>query len=222
MISYETLRYLPKLTPLLLILCIIIGLRKYRTLDVFHKHLFIYLLMMFIIDVLGRALKFLYGSNQIVLLIYSLIEICFFILFYKKHLLKNKNLALIILGIFGVTYIIGEIVYYFILNNVSATNFQPYSKVVDNAVIILLALTFLQEKMSDFRESKWQNFRLNLVILVFFTLNTLIFLPFNFLVNESSGVKFYFWTGNVIITLLFYTFLISEIWRNAKTKKIKT
>ncbi len=221
MISYETLRYLPKLTPLLLILSITIGLSRYRTLDIFHKHLFIYLIMMFIIDVLGRALKFIYGTNQVVLLIYSLTEICFFLLFYKKHLLKKKNLALTILGIFGIIYIVGEIVYYFILNDVNAIDFQPYSKVVDNAVIILLALTFLQEKMSDFRESKWENFRLNLVILVFFTLNTLIFLPFNFLVNESSGVKFYFWTGNVIVTLFFYTFIINEIWRNAKSKTIK-
>lgn len=220
--SKVIIQIIPLLSPFILLVGVIMGITLFKRLNRLHKFLFTYIILMLFVDVFSKILWVIQHNNQVILLIYSLIELCFFIYFYKKHLLKKKSLALTILGVFGIAYIIGEIVYYFILNNVSATNFQPYSKVVDNTVIILLALTFLQEKMSDFTVSKWENFRLNLVILVFFTLNTLIFLPFNFLVNESSGVKFYFWTGNVIMLLAFYSFLISEIWRNAKTKKIST
>jgi hypothetical protein len=58
-----------------------------------------------------------------------------------------------------------------------------------------------------------------MVVLIYFTINTLVFLPFNFLVNESSGVKFYFLTGNVFMTFFFYVYLTSLVWKNGTANK---
>ncbi|WP_188620695.1 hypothetical protein [Flavobacterium suaedae] len=120
----------------------------------------------------------------------------------------------------AILYIAYEFIYYAFFDT-NVKSFQPYAKVADNFVIILLALSFLQEKIDDFKEQKWDNFRLNIVILVFFTFNTLIFLPINFIVNENSGVKFYFWAGNSILLLLFYSYLIGKIWKNGKQNKLQ-
>ena len=119
----------------------------------------------------------------------------------------------------SVLYIIYELIYYTFFNT-NVKSFQPYAKVADNFVIILLSLSFLQEKISDFKERQWNNFSFNIVVLVFFTLNTLIFLPINFLVNEGSGIKFYFWIGNSVLLLLFYSYLIGKIWNNGRKNKL--
>lgn len=212
------IKSLPLLSPVVLFAGIITGGVVFKCLDKIHKSLYIYLLLMLIVDLFSRLLYVIQDNNLIVLPIYSLIELLFFMYFFKKHLFKKQYKILTAIGCAGVVFILGEIIYYFILNKISAVDFQPYCKAIDNAVIIVLTLTFLQEKMSAFKD-QWENFRLNIAILVFFTLNTLIFLPFNFLVNESSGVKFYFWAGNLIMLLFFYGFLINEIWKNGRIRR---
>lgn len=209
---------LGKLSPLLLILGTLLGVFSYKKLDAVHKSIIFYLLMMLLVDTYSRFL-WRYGNNQVTLLIYSLIEVIGVGYFYQKILLKRKYIITITINILVVIYIIWELFSYLFLDS-NVKHFQPYAKVADNFVIIVLALTFLYEKMSDYKESKWNNFKLNIGVLVFFTLNTLIFLPFNFLVNEKSGVKYYFWTGNVILLLLFYGFLTWSIWENRKQNKL--
>ena len=214
---YEFSFQLGKLSPLLLTLGIILGAFLYKQLDTVRRSIIFYMLMMLLVDIYSRFL-WRYGNNQITLLVYSLIEVVGVGYFYHRILLKKKYIITFIINVLAVIYIIWELFSYLFLDS-DVQHFQPYAKVADNFVIIVLAFTFLYEKMNDFKESKWDNFRLNIAVLVFFTLSVLIFLPFNFLVNEKSGVKYYFWTGNVILLILFYGFLISEIWRNGMQNK---
>ncbi|OIQ21091.1 MAG: hypothetical protein BM557_04865 [Flavobacterium sp. MedPE-SWcel] len=215
----EGVQYLGDLSPVFLTVGVITGAFLYKNLNKSHKIIFYYLLAMLVSDVAGRVLINYYESNRIFLLLYSLVELILFMYLYLKIFLSKGNKLLAVIGGLSICYIIGEILYYFVLNNTNALVFQPYSKVVDNFFIILLSLTFLYEKMSSYKESRWDNFRLNIVVLVFFTLNTIIYLPFNFLVNETTGVKFYFWGCHILFLLIFYGFLTSEIWRNGKIRK---
>lgn len=209
--------FLAKLSPLLLAIGIITGLFLYKKLNAVHKSIVYYFAIMLCVDLYSRYLA-MYGNNQIVLLIYSLVELIGVTYFYNKFLLVKKHIITLIISLVAITYIGWELFSYLFLDS-DVKNFQPYAKVADNFVVILLALTFLYEKMNSYKESKWDNFRLNIVVLVYFTLNTLIFLPFNFLVNEGSGIKFYFWGFNIVITLLFYVYLINEIWKNGRIRK---
>ncbi len=203
------------LSPIILIVGIILGLYFYKRINMFYKSIAIYLMLMLGVDLSARILPY-YGNNLIILPIFSLVEMSFFVYFYNKHLLKKVNPVLVILGAIAAIYIIVEMLRFFVFNVVDAKQFQPYAKVADNFMVIVMALFFFYQKINSFNETKWGNFKLNTVLLAYFTFNTIIFLPFNFMINESSGVKFYFWTINIVMVILFYLYLISLIYRNSR------
>lgn len=210
---------LSQLAPVVLIGAFFLGCFYRKFIDGLHKSLVIYLSLMLFMELIGRVLEYVLGNNIILLPVFSLTEMLFFIYFYNKYLLSKPSKILIWLGICGVLYIVIEALQYFVLNTLDIKQFQPYAKVVDNFVVIIMALYFFYQKMNNFKETKWGNFKLNIAIFIFFTSNTMIFLPFNFLVNESSGVKFYFWIVNVALLLLFYIYLTSLVYKNGTLNK---
>jgi len=201
-------------SPVILIVGLIFGFYTYRSLDVIHKSITVYLAVMLLVDITGRIFGHYRGNNLIVLLAYSLIELLLFLYFYYKFLFKIQHKVIIGLSVLAISYIFWEI-YVF---NPDAKKFQTYSKIVDNFMIIMLALAFFYEKISVFKESKWNNFKLNAVILVFFSINMLFFLPYNFIINAAIG--FWFWLGILISTSLFYLYLINSIWKNGRTRRL--
>lgn len=212
----KILETLTLFSPAILVIGICIGIYFYKSLNGIHKSISFYLLIMLLVDLSGRILKFTHGNNLIILPIYSLLELVMFVLFYYKFLFKAKHRLILGLSIIAMLYILWEII---VLKEMETRKFQSYAKVADNFVIITLALGFFHEKINVFKESKWDNFRLNAVILVFFSVNMLFFLPINFLINESTGLKFYFWSCNLVFTLLFYLFLSYSIWKNGRIQK---
>lgn len=219
MTVYGIIENLSYLSPIILLIGILLNIYAYRNLDHFHKCIFYYLSFMLLLEFGTRILEFISHNNLILLPIYSVMELVFFVYFYNKFLFAKPNKVLIGFGVIASLFIIAEIIQYFVINTLDVKQFQPYAKVADNFVVIVLALAFFYQRMNNFKETKWDNFRLNTVILVFFTFNTMIFLPFNFLVNESSGVKFYFWIGNLFMTFFFYVYLTSLIWKNGTANK---
>lgn len=209
----EFAQVISELIPSLLLIGLFVVLYKWRYLGGLQKGIGIYLFLMLGVEIGGRILKFSQGNNLVLVPVYSLFELIFFVFIYNKYLFLKANKLLIGLGIAGALYILGEIFLFFILKKFDVKQFQPYCKVIDNFLVIILAMTFLYKKMNSFSEMRWNNFWLNIVVLVFFTFNTIIFLPFNFLINENSGLKFYFWMVNIILLFLFYGYLISIIWR---------
>jgi hypothetical protein len=209
------------LSPILLSVGLFLGILYHKKINSLYKSITIYLGMMLLIEILIREVR-IYGSNFILLPIYTLIELCFFTFFYKTFLLHRYSKLFVGLGILGSAYIIGETIAYFVLDNIDTKEFQPYAKVVDNFIIILMALAFYLEKISQFKESGWKHFKLNTVILAFFTITILVFLPFNFMINETTGLKHYFWVINTICLILFELYLTYSIWQNARQNKLKT
>ena len=203
-----------KIPFIILLISLFIGLFNIKRLDKLHKAILLYLMVMLLIDIISKVLK-LYGNNHIVLLIYSLVELLLITFFYYKYMLINKSKLLLTLSLVGACYIFYEIVNY-IVSETNVKSFQPYSKVVDNFIIILLAFSYFLESINKTKNNHWKYFKLNAVILIFFTLNTIIFLPFNFLINESTGVKFYFWSANILMISIFYIYLTFLIIQNSK------
>jgi hypothetical protein len=190
---------------------VVIGCIYYNRLSALHKAITVYLALMLLTEITNEIVGRIWHNNFIVLYLYCTAELAFMMFLYHRFMLRKKQRALKAIGVLSLLYIIAEALVQFVFKELVVTQFQPYAKVADNFVVILMALAFLHEKISRFRENRWGNFRLNSIVLLFFTLNTLIFLPFNFLVNEQSGIKFYFWTGNAILISLFYSYLAFEI-----------
>ena len=174
------------------------------------------MLAMLCVDLTSRIFR-TYDNNLLILLVYSLMELILFVVFYYYALFKQRHIFTLITSIAGTIYIIWEIS---VFKKIETKNFQSYAKVVDDFIVIMLVLTFFYEKINIYKETKWDNFRLNAVILGFFSINLLFFLPYNFIINKSSGLQFYFWFGIIIITVLFYSYLTHSIWKNGRTRKL--
>ncbi len=212
----EVYNLLNLLSPGILFLGIILGIYTYRNLDIIHRGITVYLIIMLLVDMTGRVFEYLYGNNLFILLIYSLIEVTMFTYFYFKYIFQRLHYIALVFSSIGIIYICWEIVKF--KNNI--VDFQPYSKVVDNAVIIYLSLTFLYEKIIEFKQFRFQEFYIQLAVLIFFTVNSIIFLPLNFILNQTAGK--YFWQLILLITVIFYSYLTYSIWQNARQNKLKT
>jgi len=206
-------KFLNFLSPSVLLIGISIGIYYFRNLNILHKGITYYLLVMLCVDILSRILQYYLGNNLVLLLVYSLIEMIMFIYFYYKYLFKSRHIVVAMLCCVAILYIIWELFY--ITNNVR--QFQSYSKVVDNFIIIMLALAFLSEKINEYKESRLDSFYINAVILIFFSINLIFFLPLNFILNEKTGL--YFWLLNLITTVSFYLYLTYSILKS-KTNKL--
>ncbi len=216
MTFYELVKALNICSPVILVIGVILGFCYYKSLDIVHKSVTWYLFLMLMIDFASR-IPIKGGNNYIVLLFYSLSEMGLFTYFYFRFLFKAKHRLLILVCCAAFLYIIWEIVKFEITDS---KKFQSYAKVADDFIIIILALSFFHERINIFKESKWDNFSLNAVILVFFSINLIFFLPFNLIINKSSGLQFYIWLGIVLTTNLFYSYLAYSIWRNGRTQKL--
>ncbi|WP_074961422.1 hypothetical protein [Flavobacterium akiainvivens] len=173
---------------------------------------------MLTIEALSYIIEKWSDNNMILLHIYSFVELSFMLYLYKKEMFRKPQRFLTILGIAGLCYIFAEMLLIFVFKGLSLKDFSPYAKVADNFIIILFALAFISERVNHFQEKEWGNFRLNIIFLVFFTINTLFFLPFNFMVNAGTITKFYFFAGHLTILALFYLYLTFEIINNSFNK----
>lgn len=206
------------LSPAILLAGTTIGFFYFRHLTIIQKAITIYVLVMLLVDFASRIFEYYFHHNLIVLLFYSLIEACMFIYFYFKLLFKLKHRFILLMCLANVLYILWEL---FTYRQIEAKSFQSYAKVADNSIVIMLVLTYFYENINRFKDSKWNHFTLNIIILIFFSLTLLFFLPFNFIIN-NSGLQFYFWMGILVATVLFYIYLTILISKNAIHKnKVK-
>lgn len=186
-----------------------------KKLQSLYKGLAVYLIIMLVCDMFTKTIWRFMGNNYLALQLYSFAELAFMLYFYKSFMLMRWQKIFTYLGVAALAYIVGETIWLYGFNTITTQQYQVYSKVADNFVIILLALTFLHERMSSFREKKWGSFSINIVFLVYFTLDTLFFLPFNFMIT-AGDIMYYFWAGHIIMLIVFYLYLVFEILKNAQ------
>ena len=171
--------------------------------------------VMLLVDVSSRIFEYYYKNNLIILVLYSLSELLLFIYFYYKYLFKSRHRVVFAICSLSVLYILWELITF---KRLETKDFQSYAKVADNFAVISLVLAFYYERINRFKESKWDYFQLNAVILVFFSMTLIFFLPFNFIIN-GSGLQFYFWLGILVTTILFYLYLTWYLWKNGRIQR---
>lgn len=206
------------MSPIILLIGSMLGAFYITKINALHKKLFVYIIFMLILECVSRILGQL-GNNFIILPVYSFIELLIFTWIFTEHLLNDSRKFYSIVCIIGLLYILTEILWHFIINDLDIKSYQSYSKVVDNFTVILMSLSFFLEKTKKFETSSIEKYRLNVIILIFFTFNLMVFLPFNFLVNANTNFKFYFWLISIISLIIFYSYLTYSIWQNARHNK---
>lgn len=206
-----------KASPLVLIIGSSVGLYFFKRLDKVSKLLFFYLIGSLAIDLFSRFLGNLVGNNLVLFFVLTGLELFIFLKLYYD-LTKKKKLV-IGLAVFGIIYTITESIY---VNTTNVKLFQPYAKALGPLLIVLMALIFFFELIRD-EENLYKNeddyLVLNSMILCFFALEFLIFLPLNFLINTDVQLAGYVWISNVFFLILFYLYLTYFIWKRGRNPK---
>lgn len=202
----ELWKYVGDIYTAVLIVGFLSGIVFYKRLNATGLYLWVYfglmLLCQFASDYVGAVLK----NNHIMLPIYCMVELGFFIVLFNRHMFEKDRFIPLATGGLAMGYIIYEFMDNFILHQVSIKDFQPYCKIADNFCVILYCLMFLFDKMK-YNKARTEKYPLTLGLLVNFTLSSIFFLPFNFLVNQETGLTFYFWIGNAMMLVLYAGFL---------------
>lgn len=214
----EILSLFTNLSPIILTVGIFLGIFCYKKVDTLRKILIFYLCVMLLLDLTARYLGEVYGNNLVLIPIYGFSDLTMFSIFYYFLGIKNNKkikLFLILILILSAAFTFSEVMKVY---NLPSSEFESYSKVISTLVIVFLSLGFFLEKIYMKKNISSDMFMLNSGILLFYSLNLIIFLPIDFLINGSE-LKFYFWLVNLVITLTFHTFLITSIWKNGKIQE---
>lgn len=204
-----TLTYI---TPLLLGLGFILGIIHYKNQDRSARLLNVYLLFCLGLDLASRIIGHSTLNNLILFNVLSLIEIVIFSLFFLN--LIKKNIFTYLLLSIGVLYIGFETLK---INPYQVESFQSYSRIVTSFLIIIMALKYIIESVK--KEQKISKKNIIFILMFYFSIELILLLPLNLLINSESDLIYYFWFVRLFINLLFYTYTIYYIWKNGKTPK---
>jgi hypothetical protein len=189
----------------------------YKRLDSYHLSLLIYLALMLAMEFSTTLVGRLLGNNHMVLPVFALTELCFFAYFYRRFFLLEKFRRVFLPPFVAASLlIIIEFIYYFTLHKANPHVYQPYSKVAENLVVLGMAFVVLNDTMSGKDAgTTYQGFWFNIAVIMYFSFSTVFFLPFNFMVNAPTDIKFAFWMTHTLSIIGFYGFLTVRILRKA-------
>ena len=200
-------------SPFILIIGIFLNALSYNFFGRTSKLLFFYLIGSFLIDLLARVFAYYENNNLILWILLSAIELS---IFSSLYFLLIKKSVVRILFLVGICYIALEMLF---VDTKSISSFQIYSKVVASFLIVLMVLIYLFNYIKSEDRMIWKELYLHFIILGYFSLNIIVLLPINFLINQGSSSAIYIWYVYLISTLTFYIYLTFYLWKNGKRQK---
>lgn len=196
-----------------------IGIYFFKGIDIVHKVIVIYLASMLSIDMLARVFGEVYGNNLIFIPILGFVELLLFSVFYYFSGLHERGAAKFFLfGIIALSFLFSAWEIYKVYG-IPIEEFESYSKAISTFVVVLLSIGYFIENIRKGKTISGREFLLHSGILMYFSLELILFLPIDFLINDDSGLKYYFWFANLIFTLAFYNFLILSVWKNGRIQE---
>lgn len=189
----------------------------YKELAPHYKLINSYIWLGILIDLLTTYFMNKTGYNLFLLPIYSFAELAIFSTIYLRFFIKKKTF--ILKGLLALAH--GLIILDFLLlcDLFNAKSFYAFSKVIADIAIILLCLRYYRMILKEEAPIDKELLLLNSVFIGYFSINSIIFLSINFLVNESLDLVTPFWVLNALSALFLYLFLTYMIWQHGKIQK---
>lgn len=202
------------LVSVVLMLGLFIGFHSYKQLNKENRLLLIYLFVCLFFDLLNRVWGEFSNNNLFLFPYFSFAEMFFFFIYFRK-IYERKTWWLSLICVASSGFMLYEA---FILRNTAPINFQSYSKSLSAIVILLYTFDVL---FGILKKSKLEikEFKILGVLLIYFSLNAILFLPFNFLINAPTHIIVCFWIMYVLLTLVYYILIVAEIWKNGMMQK---
>lgn len=189
----------------------------YKSLSTHYKFINIYIWLGILIDLLTTYFMKSTGYNLFLLPIYSFAELAIFSSIYLRFFLKGENLVL--KGLLLLAHSLILLDFLFLCDLFNAETFYAFSKVVADIAIVILCLKYFSNILKEETPIKKELLLLNSVFIGYFSINSIIFLSINFLVNESLDLVTPFWVLNALSALFLYSFLTYMIWQHGRIQK---
>ncbi|MBQ0116729.1 MAG: hypothetical protein KBS98_02295, partial [Flavobacterium sp.] len=159
------------------------------------------------------------GNNLFLIPINGFVELLIFSIFFLESsnylpFYKNKYWMILVAACLALTV-------YEVIDIFTSTfeNFKSSSRIIMTLFIVLFSVYYFVYNILKQKKIIKTNFYLYSGILLYFSMILVIFLPIDFLIHDETGLKYYFWFANNIISCIFYTFLIVSICTNGKTQQ---
>jgi hypothetical protein len=213
---YEFADKLTVLSPIGLVIGILGGIIHYLSLTKVYKLITVYLVVSLLTDLTSRILSLLDQENLILLPFFNLLEFLLFLrvyyLFFEK---KKQMLLLVIAGVFLAGFSL-DLFHSFASPDLMTNS---YSSIIESMSIVFLAFLFFFDRIRASDELVWPTFVLNSVILVYFSVKLMFYIPIKFFIQDDTNLKFYFWIVHSLMLIIFYLYLAKSIWKHGKIQK---
>lgn len=203
------------LVPLLLSLMCYSIAKYYKVLKPYQKVIYIFLLISLSVDLLSRFWSFAFAQNLEFISIFAIIEVIIFYIFYYKILSSTNHLLGNILTIFALAYLCLDML---LFQTNRLTDYQTYTRSVSSLYIVVSSLLYYKKIYSEYTRDK-ELLQLNGILLLYYSLNFILYLPINYIINVSVAINISLWIFKIILLLIFYLYLWKHLMNYGKNKK---
>lgn len=203
------------LVPLLLSLMCYSIAKYYKLLKPYQKVIYIFLLISLSVDLLSRFWSFAFAQNLEFISIFAIIEVIIFYIFYYKLLSSTNHLLGNILTIFALAYLCLDML---LFQTNRLTDYQTYTRSVSSLYIVVSSLLYYKKIYSEYTRDK-ELLQLNGILLLYYSLNFILYLPINYIINVSVAINISLWIFKIILLLIFYLYLWKHLMNYGKNKK---
>lgn len=204
------------ISPIIIVIGLIMGFYVLKNKDKRSSSLLkilAFLLGSLLIDILSRLSSKFLGSNLFFINIYSLFELI--ILFYY---LKTKKRLFPKWYIFVFFALIAFNLYELLtVDFINFMEFQSYSKTINSLFLLIVTITLILNIIRFDRDDLMNS--ILFILPIYLTINAIIGLPLNLLVNFIDETVYYMWWVNCLNVITFYSVIIFSIWKFGKTRK---
>lgn len=190
------------IVPLFILVPIIAGLIRYRTLPFHFKIILFYLLMTAVINTAATIIGRVFHANNMPLFhLYTLAEGLLLIWFYRHLFTEDRKKVYIILQIAFAIFCIMNVLFL-----QSIYSYSSYTRYTESIICILLALKyFAQIALADAKPLKLPAFYFNTGIFLYFSGSFILFIFSNVILQRlPASTMLIFWTGHSSLVLIMY------------------
>ena len=201
--------------PIILLIGTVMGFLVYRQFKTnrFIKLMFFLFFLSILNDLFSRITPVYFDSNLIFINTYSLVELIILYLYLKNAFIEEKK---VFKHVF-VLLVLFNIFEFFTVDFHDYLYYQSYSKSLNSLFLLILSIFLI---LSYIKLDRFENVNRVLFLLpIYLTINSLIGLPLNLLINYVDESVYYIWMINTLNSLTFYSVLIFTTWKYGKTLK---
>ncbi len=201
-----------KLYVLVLIIGFVSGIFFIKKSSPAYRIFIIYFLLLFVCYQEEQYSIMMYKNNLHSGVLYSLLEIGFYTFLYQRFLFKKVKIPFLLLSVASVIYSIYELL---TTDFQDIANFQLYARPISSMLIAGMAVFYLIYLLQNLDIKIWKTFWLNSFILIFYSLQAIMELPYNYYYIFDETTFTFILITNIFVYFFFYSSIIICIWIDA-------